>query len=85
VVQARAEQLRAYPKGRSAMVFYAATEANESLAAWTAGRGAVLLAQAACTGATLVRFADTVDPPRALALLLARFVERFGLYPGVSR
>ncbi len=81
LLQARAEALLAFPGGRSAMVLYAATAADEPLDAFVRGRGAAALAAAHGHGARWVRFAAHPEPAAALAILLARFEERFGAPP----
>jgi hypothetical protein len=81
VLQARSSALRRYPAGRSAMVFYGASRADESLRDYVAGRGAPVLERASALGAGLVRFGATPEPDAALATLLRRFVERFGAPP----
>lgn len=84
VVQARSADVRQYPAGKSAMVFYGATAADESLRAYVAGRGAPGLARASALGAGLIRFGATPEPDAALATLLCRFVERFGAPPAAN-
>jgi hypothetical protein len=81
VLQARAAELRDLPRGKSAMVLYAASAAGESLRAFVSGRGATELALAAERGALLVRFAATSAPAAELSRLLRLFEERFGAPP----
>lgn len=81
VLQARAAALRAYPRGKSAMVHYACTPPDETLRAFVVGRGQPELARAERAGAAFVRFAAATDPERALARLVAAFAERFGAPP----
>jgi hypothetical protein len=84
VLQARADGVITYPRGKSAMLLYAASDPGESLRAFVAGRGAGGLARAAAGGARWVRFAAASDPAAALATLLARFVDRFGTNPAAN-
>ena len=81
VLQARAEGLLAFPRGKSAMVLYGSSAAGEPLALFVAGRGAALVAAAGDLGARWVRYGEAADPAAACALLLQRFVERFGAPP----
>jgi hypothetical protein len=81
LLQARGEALWPLPRGKSAMVLYAASEPTEGLRAFVAGPGAAPLAAAAGLGARWVRFAEAVDPPGQLARLLRLFEERFGAPP----
>jgi hypothetical protein len=84
VLQARAQALRAYPRGKSAMVLYAASDPGESLRAFVSGRGVPRLRQGAAAGACWIRFAAAADPARALAGLLGRFADRFGSLPAAN-
>src|SRR5690349_2394448 len=70
-----------YRAGRSAMVFYACTAADETLRGFVAGRGARDLDRAISAGARWIRFAATPEPRRELDRLLEGFVERFGSPP----
>jgi len=81
VLQVRAETLLSFPRGKSAMVLYAATATDEPLVAFVAGRGAPLLACAAACGGCLVRFADAALPEAELERLLQQFTERFSAPP----
>jgi hypothetical protein len=81
VLQARADTLLAFPRGKSAMVLYAASADEEPLAAFVAGAGAPLLARAAQLGARWVRFAEAPRPGQEAARLLRQFDERFGAQP----
>jgi hypothetical protein len=85
VVQARGENLLDLPRGKSAMVLYAASADGESLAAFLRGRGAPALHRAAAAGACYVRFATTSTPQAVLARLLGNFTERFGAPPPANR
>ena len=75
VFQVRAEQLREYPTGRSAMVYYGSgDDLRATMLAWASAHGFV--------GARY-RHADALAraPHDALATLLARFESRFGSPP----
>jgi hypothetical protein len=64
VLQVCAETLLSFPRGKSAIVLYTATAADEPLVAFVAGRGAALLARAAVCGGRLVRSAEAAPCPR---------------------
>jgi hypothetical protein len=81
VLQARAEALLPFPRGKSAMVLYASSAAGEPLAAFVAGRGAALIAAAGTVGACWVRYGEDPEPEVACARLLRQFLERFGALP----
>ena len=81
VLQVRAPELLAYPRGKSAMVLYAATPAGTTLRAFVATGAGGRLERARAAGGALVRFATAADPGLALELLVRRFVERFGAPP----
>jgi hypothetical protein len=81
VLQARADELLPFPRGKSAMVLYAASAEGETLAAFVAGAGAALLAAAQARGARWVRYAEAPRPTDELARLLHGFAERFGAQP----
>ena len=81
VLQARADSLLELPRGKSAMVFYAASPDDGTLADLVHGGGAAGLVVAAQRGARWVRFAITARPAEALARLLRQFEERFGALP----
>jgi hypothetical protein len=81
VLQARGDALLELPRGKSAMVLYAASTAGQSLRAFVGGPGAPLLAAAASLGARWVRFAGASAPEAQLARLLRLFEERFGAPP----
>lgn len=85
VLQARAAALRAYPTGRSAMVFYGASAADDTLQAYvTSDAGAAALDRARRLGASLVRFGVTPTPHGHLDRLLRAFSERFGAVPAAN-
>jgi hypothetical protein len=85
VLQARATALRPYPAGRSAMIFYGASGASETLRAYVAGSaGAAALGRARALGASLVRFGVTATPEADLDRLLRGFAERFGAPPAAN-
>jgi hypothetical protein len=84
VLQARGDGLLLFPRGKSAMILYAASAEDESLAAFVA-RSRPLLAQAAALGGRHIRFAVTAQPGAALQRLLDRFAERFGAPPPANR
>jgi hypothetical protein len=81
VLQVRAETLLSFPRGKSAMVLYTATAADEPMRDFVAGRGAPLLARAAAFGGRLVRFAEAALPEAELERLLRHFTERFSAPP----
>ena len=81
VLQARADALIPYPKGKSAMVLYARSRADQPLRHYVAGAGAAGLGRAAAAGARWIRFADSPDPDREFERLMRRFLERFGATP----
>ena len=81
VLQARAEQVLPYPRGKSAMVFYGASADDEDLRGYVTGRGAGELRQAGAAGARFVRFGVTERPQPELERLLGQFVARFGAPP----
>ena len=85
VLQARGEALVELPRGKSAMLLYAASMPDESLQAFVRGRGAPLLAAASRLGACWVRFAESPRPDSELSRLLRIFVERFGAAPPTNR
>ena len=78
---ARADDLIAYPQGRSAMVFYAHCPSDGSLRDFIAGLGAADLRRASAAGARWIRFAETSEPEDDFERLLDHFVERFGAPP----
>jgi hypothetical protein len=80
-LQARGDALLQLPKGKSAMVLYAATETGETLSGLVRGRGAALLTRAARLGARWVRFAAAPRAAREATRLLRQFEERFGAPP----
>ena len=85
VLQARAAAPRPYPTGKSAMIFYGASAAGETLKAYVAGQaGAAALDRARALGASLVRFGVTLTPGDELARLLRGFGERFGAVPAAN-
>jgi hypothetical protein len=81
VLQTRAEGVMDYRAGRSAMVLYACSAADETLRRFVAGRGARELQRAVAAGARWIRFAEATDPAGELDRLLKGFVERFGSLP----
>lgn len=89
VLQARAEGVMDYRVGRSAMVFYACSQPDETLRRFVAGRGARQIERAVNAGARWIRFAESSSPESELDRLLKGFVERFGSLPisnaGASR
>lgn len=85
VLQARAPALRPYPTGKSAMIFYGASDADGTLKAYVGeGAGAAALERARTLGASLVRFGATAAPRDELARLLRGFTERFGALPAAN-
>ena len=81
VFQTRGEALLPLPRGKSAMVLYAASGAGEPLDVYLRGDGAGSLRQAAALGARWIRFGESAQPDLELARLLANFEERFGATP----
>jgi hypothetical protein len=85
VLQARASALRPYPTGKSAMIFYGASGAGETLEAYVAGEaGTAALDRARALGASVVRFGVTATPRDELARLLRGFAARFGAVPAAN-
>ena len=79
VLQARvAGELLAYPRGKSAMVYY---DAGDDLAAALARLGAAVPPGADI----LVRYAECDDPAGELARKLDEFTRRFGAPPAWSK
>jgi hypothetical protein len=85
VLQARADEIRDYPRGRSAMVFYAHSGEDETLRRYVAGRGRAKLRRAADAGARWIRFGVTERPGAVCARLLDGFAARFGAPPTVNQ
>ncbi len=81
VVQLRAATILEYKNGRTAMVLYACSEADEALSNFVVGRGLAQLHQAEADGACWIRFGEASAPARELERLLRRFAERFGSLP----
>jgi hypothetical protein len=81
LLQARADALLPYPRGKSAMVLYAGTPAQDTLRHYVRDAGAPVLRRADACGARWVRFGETPSPERELARLLAHFQDRFGAPP----
>ena len=81
VLQARAEGILDYESGRSAMVLYACSGADETLRRYVAGAGARDLRRAMAAGARWIRFAAAAEPRAEMDRLLKGFVERFGAPP----
>jgi hypothetical protein len=80
VLQIRGDTLFALPRGKSAMILYAASQAQQPLSEFVAASPA-LLTRAAEHGARYIRFAPAADPQAELARLLRNFEERFGAPP----
>ena len=85
VLQIRGDALIDLPRGKSAMILYAASQTDEPLDRFVTGPGAALLARAAGEGARYVRFAPAARPQHELLRLLANFDERFGALPPANR
>ena len=81
LLQARADALLAYPRGKSAMVLYAGTPSQGTLRRYVREAGAPALRRANACGARWVRFGETPAPERELARLTAQFQDRFGAPP----
>jgi hypothetical protein len=81
VLQLRSDELLEYPRGRSAMVFYAHCPSGGSLRELVTGPGAADLRRGKEAGARWIRFAETSDPEAAFERLLDHFIERFGAPP----
>lgn len=84
VLQVRAEGLRVYPRGRTAMLLYAHSRSDETLRQYLRERGAAAVARAAAVGARWIRFAPSPAPEREGLRLMRRFVERFGAVPAAN-
>ena len=84
VLQARGDALVAYPRGRSAMLLYAASRADETLRGYVGGRGAPAIDRAREAGARYVRFGGAAAPEHERDRLLAQFTARFGASPVVN-
>ena len=84
LLELRAAAVLSYPRGKSAMVFYAATRADEDLRAYCLGRGRADLV-AASAQATWIRFGLTDAPVSQGERRLRLFVERFGMPPLANR
>lgn len=78
VFQVRAEHLREYPTGRSAMVHYGCSEdLRATMLAWASTHDFV--------GARYRHADDLARAPKdALTILLSRFVSRFGSPPSID-
>jgi phosphoribosylformylglycinamidine cyclo-ligase len=83
LLQVRGEGLRSYPRGKNAMVFYAASADGQPLAELVRD-ASPQLARAAAVGGRWIRFADSPRPAVDLARLLADFQARFGALPPVN-
>jgi hypothetical protein len=81
LLQARADALRPYPRGRSAMVWYGRCRADETLRRFVTTRGASGLQGASAAGARWIRFGTSPAPEREFDRLMHRFVDRFGAPP----
>ena len=81
VLQARAERPLPYPRGKSAMVYYGASAADEDLRGYVTGRGAGALRRAGDAGARFIRFGTTARPQPELERLVTQFTGRFGAPP----
>jgi alkanesulfonate monooxygenase SsuD/methylene tetrahydromethanopterin reductase-like flavin-dependent oxidoreductase (luciferase family) len=77
-LQVRGDDLLVFPRGKSAMILYAASAAGETLHDFVRARGATALERAATLAACWVRFGESPTPEAALARLLDQFCERFG-------
>ena len=84
LLQARADALVAYPKGKSAMVLYARSSAPETLRQYVSGRGAAALGRAAGIGARWIRFGESQNAEGEFARVMRRFQERFGARPAAN-
>jgi hypothetical protein len=81
LLQARADTLVSYPRGRSAMVLYAHSRADETLRIYVAGRGAPVVGHASSAGARWIRFGSAAAPEMEFDRLMRQFVDRFGARP----
>jgi hypothetical protein len=81
VLQARARTLLPFPAGKSAMVLYASSGADETLRRYVAAAGKLQLTRAAAAGASLIRFGVSAQPDVELERLLGQFTARFGAPP----
>lgn len=81
LLQTRAEDAIAYPRGKSAMVLYAGSRPDETLRDYVPAAGGPLLRRAKAHGARWVRFGETATPELELERLMTQFEERFGTLP----
>ena len=85
MLQARAQELVVYPRGKSAMVLYACCRSDDTLQTYLASdRGAAALGRAVAVGARWIRFGVSPHPEVELGRLLERFVTRFGAPPSAN-
>jgi hypothetical protein len=81
VLQVRGDALQTLPRGKSAMILYAASAPGETLQSFVRAAGADALDRARGLGASLVRFGESSTPASDLHRLLDQFRERFGAPP----
>lgn len=82
LLQARAEAPVPYPRGKSAMVLYAACRSDETLRRYVrAAVGDAVVRRATVHGARWIRFGQTAAPERELSRLTSQFQQRFGALP----
>ncbi|HEY0710603.1 MAG TPA: hypothetical protein VGG33_27620 [Polyangia bacterium] len=81
VLQVRGDALHVFPRGKSAMILYAASPPDETLQTFVQTLGAEALARARTLGALYVRFGESANPAGDLTRLLDQFQERFGGLP----
>jgi hypothetical protein len=82
--QVRTEALHEYPRGRSAMVLYGHSRADETVREHLGGPGAPALARSVALGARWIRFASSPTPAAECERLLGRFIDRFGAAPSAN-
>jgi hypothetical protein len=84
VFQVRAEALRDYPRGRSAMVLYGYSRDDETVREHLGRQGAAALARSVAFGARWIRFASSPTPAAECERLLRQFADRFGAAPSAN-
>jgi uncharacterized protein (DUF1778 family) len=84
VLQVRGDALLVLPRGKSAMILYAASAPTQSLSDFVRAAGSEMLARASTLGAQHVRFAASETPAADLQRLLDQFSERFGGPPAAN-
>jgi hypothetical protein len=81
VLQIRGDALVELPRGKTAMLLYAASAPDQALHEFVTTEAAPAIGRAVALGARYIRFALSARPQEELARLLANFDERFGALP----